>query len=63
MADPWKCAKVKKCPYYKQCKLLNRYMPTIIQEALTSAVNSGIIETKVERILKRIRDEAINSSD
>ena len=53
----------KECPYYKRLQLIKKYMPSIVHEAFTSAVNSGIIETKVAYVLKKLLDEDNDCSD
>ena len=47
----------------EKLQLLKKYLPSIIHEAFTSAVNSGIIEEKVERILKKLLEEKDDRCD
>ena len=48
---------------HEKLQLIRKYLPSIIHEAFTSAVNSGIIETKVSYALKKLLDNKDVSSD
>jgi len=50
-------SKCEKCLYYRRLQLIKKYLPYIILEALTTAMNSGIIEDTVNDALKKLLDE------